>query len=187
MTGSPRREKPVLIAAGAALAAFLLLFFVALPMRDTAKNLRGQIRTLTTAVDEAQTMYRQLPAAEEEVKRLKADTSQLFLPENAEVTPSLVREISQLNSDLGVDLSSIRPAEPEVAGNGMKYPVTFRVDADFSHIVRLLFELEQPPHRLWGEGIEITPGAKGETGHSALIYVSAYSLKSVSKGPDEDS
>jgi Tfp pilus assembly protein PilO len=186
MRGSRLRERTVLIAAGAALAGFLLVFFVVLPMRDTAKNLSGQIRTFSAAIDEANKMYRQMPAAEEEAKQMRAETAKLFMPENVEVTPSLVREIAQLNSDLGINLNSIRPAEPEPVGNGVRYPVSFRIEADFPHIVRLLFELEQPPHRLWVEGIEITPGARGASGLSALVHVASYSLKSVSKGTDEE-
>jgi hypothetical protein len=182
----PRARAPLIIAVGA-LALFLLILFVALPMRDTAKNLSDQIGALTAKIDKAVQMYRQMPAAQEEVKQLKARTAAQFRPDNPDVTPDVVREIGQLTDDLGLSMSSIRPAEPEKVGNGVRYPFTFRVETDFPHIVRLLYELEQQPHRLWVEGIEVNPGGRGSAQLTALIHVAAYSLKSVTKGPDEDS
>ena len=100
---------------------------------------------------------------------------------------AVMRDISQLSSDLGLRLTSIRPDEPESIQNSVRYPLTFRVEADFAHIVRLLYELEQPPHRLWVEGIEIGPGPRGQAEPSALVHVATYTVRPASEGSDAKS
>lgn len=181
-----RRDRVVLGAAVAAAAGFLLILLIVIPMRDRARNLSAQVTALTAKIDEALQMYRQMPAAEEEIKKLKAATAELFRPDE-NVTPEMVRDISQLNSDLGIRLNRIQPSAPEKVGGGMRYPVSFGVETDFPHIVRLLYELEQRPHRLWVEGIEVSPGPRGSSELTALVYVATYSLKSVPKETDEES
>jgi Tfp pilus assembly protein PilO len=181
-----QRDRALVLAAVAAASAFLLVLFIVIPMRDRAKSLAAQTAALTAKIDQAAQMYRQMPAAEEEVKKLQAKIVEVFRG-SSDVTPEVIRDVSQLSNDLGVQLSSIRPSEPEKVGNGLRYPVSLRFETDFPHVVRLLYELEQGPHRLWVEGVEVSPGSRGSNLLGVIVHVATYSLKSAGKGADEKS
>jgi Tfp pilus assembly protein PilO len=175
-----------MLAAAAAAGAFLLVLFVVIPMRDRARSLAAQSATMTAKIEQAARMYQQMPAVEEEVKKLQAKTAEVLRPDR-DVTPEVIRDVSQLSNDLGIQLSSIRPSEPVKVGNGLRHPVSVRFETDFPHVARLLYELEQGPHRLWVEGIEISPGSRGSDLLGVIVHVATYSLKSASKGTDEKS
>jgi len=181
-----RRDRVLFAAAVAAVAGFLIVLLVVIPMRARARSLAAEATTLAAKIDGALQMYRQMPAAEEDVKKLRGKTAELFWPET-DVTPEVIREVSQLSSDLGIRLSSIRPSAPEKVGNGLRHPVTLRMETDFPHVVRLLYELEQRPHCLWVEGVEISPGSRGSSQLGVLVHVATYSLRSAGKGTDEES
>jgi Tfp pilus assembly protein PilO len=187
MRRASRRERLLLIGGFSALALFLLIFFLLLPMRDTARALALQEKSLTATVERAQRMYREMPAAQQETKQLRSEVQELFRPEQGDVQADLLREIAQLTSDLGVRLTSIRPGEPEPLAKCVRYPVGFRVETDFPHLVRLLYELEQRPHRLWVEGVEVGPGAAGGSGLLIFLHAATYQLKSAKKASDEKS
>jgi len=180
------REQVLLALALIAATVFALAFFVFLPMGDERRGLEGEARELTERIKQAEKMYREQAAIEGEITRLRAEGRELFMP-GKEIVPSVMRDISQLSSDLGLRLTSIRPDEPESIQNSVRYPLTFRVEADFAHIVRLLYEIEQPPHRLWVEGIEIGPGPRGQAEPSALVHVATYTVRPASEGSDAKS
>jgi Tfp pilus assembly protein PilO len=181
-----QRDRVLMLAAALAAGAFLLVLFVVIPMRDRARSLAAQTATLTAKIEQAAQMYRQKPAAEEEVKKLQAKTTEVFRA-STDVTPEVIRDVSQLSRDIGIQLSSIRPSEPEKVGNGLRYPVSVRFETDFPHVVHLLYEIELGPHRLWVEGVELSPGSRGSDLLGVIVHVATYSLKSAGKGTDEKS
>jgi Tfp pilus assembly protein PilO len=98
--------------------------------------------------------------------------------------PAVMREVSQLSRDLGLRLTSIKPGEPESVQDCIRYPLTFRVEADLAHIVRLLYEVEQPEHRLWVEGLEIGPGPRGGSDLAATVHTATYAVRSTREAAD---
>jgi hypothetical protein len=65
----------------------------------------------------------------------------------------------------------------------VKYPATFQVEAGFSDLVRLMFELEQPERRLWVEGVEISADRQVGGRLQATFYVAAYAEAEVRDAP----
>ena len=179
-----QRDRVLMAAAASAFVAFIVVVFVVIPLRERARNLAAEAETLTTKIKGAAQMYQQMPAAEEEVKKLHAKMAEVFVA-GIDVTPDVIRDVSQLSNDLGIQLSSIRPSEPEKVDNALRYPISIRFETDFPHVVRLLYELEQGPHRLWVEGVEVSPGSRGSTLLGVIVHVATYSLTSAGKDTDE--
>jgi len=129
-------------------------------------------------------MYRSLPRTEDEILELRSQIAALSRTQ-ANPTPDVVREIERLTSDVGVQLTSVRPAEPEYADDCTRFPTTFEVQSSFSEITRLLYDLERPPYNLWVEGAELN--ADREAGLlRAAVTVSVYSCKPETKGDHEE-
>jgi Tfp pilus assembly protein PilO len=171
------RERGVVAVGIGVVAIFLVGFLVVRPMRRRAATLSRQAATFAARLTEARHMYEQIPAVRQVVTKLQTEVAQQFRPRQAEVVPDVVREIVELNRDLGLRLTSVRPSEPEALGQCLKYPINFRVEASFPQLARLLYEIEQPPRQLWVEGVEIGPGGRGGQELSASVHVATYTLK----------
>jgi len=185
MRRASRRER-LLIALGLVVLIGLALgFFVVVPMRDSSRALAREEQSLEAKIEEALRMYQQLPAATEEAKQLRASETAAFRPGAEDMTPQVVREISQLTTDLGLALTSVIPGEPESLESATRYPITFHVESGLAPIVRLLYELEQRPRQLWVEGVAISPGPRGGSQFLAVVNIATYGLAPEEKGTDE--
>jgi Tfp pilus assembly protein PilO len=163
-----------LLAIGAA-AVVVLLYFVALLMPLTARGreLSSERESLNGAIERSQMMDQAAQAARDDVAALRGEIQALMFPEG-DVRVNMVRQLERLAVDTGLTITSIRPEEPEMADGAVKYPATFQVEADFSDLVLLMFELEQPARRLWVEGVEISAGRQVGGRLQATFYVAAY-------------
>jgi hypothetical protein len=169
MMRGPWRERVLVIAAAAVLVVFVLVFAVALPMVDRAGRLAADTKELTDRIAEASRMYEGLPAMREESVSLAAEVGDL-----TKSRADVARELDGLTSDLGIRLVSVRPEDPEPVAGCLKHVTTFNVETDYAHMVRLLYELEQPEHRLWVEEVRISPPRRGADELQVLITVAAY-------------
>jgi len=165
----PRRERLLIIAAAAVLVGSVLVFAVALPMLDRAGKLAADTKELTDRIAEASRMYEGLPAMREESASLAAEVGDL-----TKSRADAARELDGLTSDLGIRLVSVRPEDPEPVADCLKYVTTFNVETDYAHMIRLLYELEQPGHRLWVEEVMISPPRRGANELQVIITVAAY-------------
>ncbi len=173
---TPQQRRLVLTGAA---AAVVLLYFVALLMPLTARRreLSLEKESLSGAEDRAQMVNQAAQAASNDVARLHEDIQALMLPEvfpEGDVRVNMVKQLERLAADKGLTITSIRPDEPEMTDGGVKYPATFKVEAGFSDLVLLMFELEQPDRRLWVEGIEISADRQVGGRLQATFYVAAY-------------
>ncbi len=157
----------------AALIAVLYVVGLLLPLNAKTRELSSEMESLKGAVERSQMMYHAAQAAESDVAALQEDMRALMFPDG-DVRVSMVRELERLAAETGLTITSIRPEQPERAGGAMKYPATFRVEAAFSDLVLLMFELEQPARRFWVEGVEISADRKGQAKLQATFYVAAY-------------
>lgn len=168
-----RRERGLIAAAVAALVIFVYAFGLLLPMRDRAQKLAQQEASLDRKIAEAERMYRGVPELVADIARLRRQVDRLMF--QAEETPvAMVQELDGLASDLGMTVTSVDPGDPEQVAGCVRYPMTLKVDSDFASLMRLLYALEQPEHRLWVEGVEITSARRGAGELGATFYVAAY-------------
>jgi len=172
MMQGPRRERLLIVVAAAVLVGFVLVFAVALPMVDRAGKLATDTQELRDRIAEASRMYESLPAMREESASLGAELRGLTKP-----TAEVARELDELTSDLGIRLTSVRPEDPEPVAGCLKHVTTFNVETDYAHMIRLLYELEQPGHRLWVEEIRISPPRRGANELQLIITVAAYVVR----------
>lgn len=177
------RERILLIAGGAALAAFLLVFFLALPMRDRGMQLASRAAQLRKEINRAELLRRQAPAMKEEIDSLNRQVQQIVRTGEG-IAPDIVRDIEGLTGDLRVRLTRVTPKAPEFLADHVKYGTTFEVEANIAGIVELLYALEQPSHQLWVEGARIS--RPGGDQLRAIIHVAAYTLERESEKTDAE-
>jgi len=168
------REKALVAFAVTALVIFAYVFGLLLPERRALGDARRWQGQLKDQLAQAELMYREAAAAQQQVAALGAQ-SQSIMFGSSDVQSGMVTEIEKVSKELGVAVTSIRPGDPDSADGSTKHPAVFKVETDLGNIVRLLYELEQPGRRLWVEGVEITSARKTGGALAATIYVAVYS------------
>ena len=181
-----RRDRVLLAIWAALLLALALVIGVALPMRSRWRKLDGEVLSLQRKIADAAAMYRQAPELRGEIKELR-DTAQALSRPGEQVGPLIIREVDQLTKDLGIRLLSVRPGESQTLEQCRKHTAVFEVECDFADIARMLYELEQPPHPLWVEGVEISSDRTADNEVRAKVSVAVYTLRSASERKDEKS
>jgi len=167
------REKTLLIVGGVALVLFIYLFGLLLPALDSAGRLARTEASLNDKIATAARMYSQRSSLEQEIVSLRAQTEELTVSAT-DVKVAVMRKIDALASEHGVSVTSVRPDEPEPMPGFVKYPATVDIESDFAHLIRLLYELEQPDNRLWVEEVKISPG-RGSAGElRATVQIAVY-------------
>ncbi len=179
---SPQDRRLLLIGA-AALVVFAYVFGLLLPLHAKARESASEQESLSGLMERAQMMYGAARAAEADIAELASQTQKLMFPEG-DVRVSMVRQLESLAAEAGLTITSIRPEEPQSIDGLVKYRATFKVEASFSEVVRLMFELEQPTQRLWVEGIEISADRQAGNRVQATCYVAVYGQAAGSEGAD---
>jgi Tfp pilus assembly protein PilO len=169
----PSQDRTLIVLGLVAVAAVLALLVVVLPLRAKARQLSREAEALQAKIGEAETMYGRFPTEAARLANLEKQIGSVCRPQ-ANPSPEVVREIQQLSSDLGLQLISVRPSEPTVGEGYTKFATTFELQASFADIVRLLYELETPPHSLWVDAAEITSDQGGGADLRATVTVAAY-------------
>ncbi len=168
------REKTLVAFAATALVVLAYVFGLLLPERRALGEARLRQAQLKDQLAQAELMYREAAAAQQQIGGLKA-RSQGIMFSSSDVPSGMITQIENLSKELGVAVTTIRPGDPESADGSTRHPAVFKVEADLGKIVRLLYELEQPGRRLWVEGVEISSVRQTGGALSATIYVAAYS------------
>ena len=172
------RDRALLITAGAAIAAFAFTFGIALPSADQMADLSRDIGELQNKLARATKMYAQAPASQEAL-------SALAHPEG-EIIPAIVREIESRAADLGLTVSSIRPAEPVPTDGCLRYPIRIEVEANCDRVVKLLYELEKEGSRLWVEGVEVNAERGATSALRTTVNIAVYALLPLSEESDDE-
>lgn len=179
------RDRALLITAGAAIAAFAFTFGIALPSADQMADLSRDIGELKSKLARATKMYAQAPAIESEIAASQEALSALAHPEG-EIIPAIVREIESRAADLGLTVSSIRPAEPVPTDGCLRYPIRIEVEANCDRVVKLLYELEKEGSRLWVEGVEVNAERGATSALRTTVNIAVYALLPLSEESDDE-
>ncbi len=171
-----RRDRILLGVWAAGLVIAALAIGVARPMQKRWSSLKRDIASLQKSISEAEAMYRETPAVEAEAAQLGAVVNTLSRPSD-EVGPAMIREIDQLTRELGVQLLTLRPGDVKDLDVCKKHTAVFEVESDFGRMTRLLYRLEEPPLRLWVEGVEISSDRTPENKVRAKVSVAAYTVE----------
>ena len=167
------REKTLILIGVIALVLFAYVFGILLPMNRTAADLTRDRIAFEGQIERADSMYSSAQRAEGDIAKLREETAALMLPE-PEVSVEMVRRLERLARGTKLTITSIRPEDIETVDGVLKYPATFKVEAEFADLIDLMYKLEQPDTRLWLEGVEIqAPRREGES-LQATFYVAAY-------------
>jgi Tfp pilus assembly protein PilO len=169
----PSQDRTLIVLGLVVVAAVLALLVVVLPLRAKARQLAREAAALREKIHEAETMYRQFPTEAARLASLEKQIGGVCRPQ-ADPSPEVVREVQQLSANLGLQLVSVRPSEPTVGEGYTKFATTIELQASFADIVRLLYELETPPHSLWVDAAEISSDQGGGAGLRATVTVAAY-------------
>jgi type II secretory pathway component PulM len=173
------RDQALAVLGGVGLIVLVLFLVVAMPLRSQGAKLERQAQALQKQITEAEKAYREVPTLKEQIKTAETQLGTLTRSKTNPI-PDVVREVNKLTKELKVRVTSTRPSEPEYAETYVKYATTFEVQAAFEDLVRLLYELEQPPHNLWVDGAELDRDDR--TGQlRATITVSVYTRRPASK------
>jgi len=179
------RDRALLIAAGAAIAAFAFTFGVALPSADQKASLSRDIAELQNKLERAAKMYAQAPTIESDIAASQEALSALAHPEG-EIVPGIVRDIESRAAELGLTVSSIRPTDPVPTDGCLRYPITIEVAADCGRIVELLYELEKGGSRFWVEGVEVNAESGATSALRTTVYIAVYALLPLSEEFDDE-
>jgi Tfp pilus assembly protein PilO len=172
-----------LIAGAVALVLFAYAFGLLLPARRTAAQLEAEEQGLRDRLALAESLYDEAGAATTEILALRERVDGLILPE-ADAIVASVRALERIADETGAIITRIRPGDPSVGEQTIRYPATVDVQATFSELVELLCELERPETRLWVEGVEIASGRQSGDDLRATVHVAAY--RQAEEGENED-
>lgn len=181
-----RRERNFLLFGALVLILFVYSFGLLLPAQRTLSELGAEEQGLNSQIENANTLYQRAEGAAEEIAALRQRVDELFFTES-EVTVASVRALEKLASETGAVITRIRPDDPSLTGDLVRYPATVKVEATFSELVRLLYELEQPETRLWVEGAEIATGRQSGDDLQATIYIVGYRQAEEGESNDDES
>lgn len=177
------RERRLLLIAAAALVVFVYVAGVILPLGNRSKELSQELELLKGQAERAEMMYAAAETAASDIAALREQTEALMFVEG-DVRVGMVRELESLARQAKLTITSIRPDEPQSIDGAVKYPATVKAEAEFSELVHLMFDLEQPSRRLWVEGVDISAPRRGEAKLQATFYVVAYAKPQESEEKD---
>jgi Tfp pilus assembly protein PilO len=167
------RERNLLLTGALVLIVFVYAFGLLLPAQRTLAELRAEETRLRNQIERANTLYGRAEGANAEITALQQQVDQLLFP-GPDVTVASVHALERLANETGAVITRIRPEDPGVSGDLIRYPATVKVEATFSELVRLLYELEQPDTRLWVEGAEIATGRQSGDDLQATVYIAVH-------------
>jgi len=179
------RERRLLPVAAVALILFVYVAGLILPLSNRSKDLTEELELLKGQTERAEMMYAAAEAAASRIADLRERTQALMFLKG-DVRVGMVRELESLAGEANLSITSIRPEEPQSTEGAMKYPATVKVEAEFSELIRLMFDLEKPDRRLWVEGVEISAPRRDEEKLQATFYIEAYTQPDESEETDAE-
>jgi len=166
-------ERTLVLMGAIALVLFGYVFGLLLPLNRQAGDLTRDRIAFEGQLERADNMYTSAQRAEEEIVKLKEQTAAMMFPQS-DVGVEMVRRLERLARETQLTITSIRPEDSEAIDGAIRYPATFKVEADFADLIDLMYKLEQPDTRLWLEGVEIQAPRRDEDKLQATFYVAAY-------------
>ena len=179
------RERRLLPVAAVALILFVYVAGLILPLSNRSKDLTEELELLKGQTERAEMMYDAAETAASRIADLREQTQALMFLKG-DVRVGMVRELESLAGEANLSITSIRPEEPQSTEGAMKYPATVKVEAEFSELIRLMFDLEKPDRRLWVEGVEISAPRRDEEKLQATFYIEAYTQPDESEETDAE-
>jgi hypothetical protein len=167
------RERLLLAVALIAIVVFVYLYALAIPLHTRASGVARDERTLATRMAAAAGMYDDTANVTDEIAALRLRAGEMLRTES-DVPVAVMRRLDALASEAEVVLTDVRPLEAEPLGDLIRYPTTVKIKSDFPHLVRLLYEIQRPEHRLWVEEVQISAGRSGGDELDTTLRVTAF-------------
>ncbi|MCL1926744.1 MAG: type 4a pilus biogenesis protein PilO, partial [Syntrophorhabdaceae bacterium] len=131
------------------ISAFVLVGYYYLFYKDMMADiaiLENQLGTLQAKINEHKTITQDLEAYREEVQQLDAQLTLLLeqLPNSAEI-PSLLKNISDLGKEAGLDFLKFAPAKEVLKGFYAEIPVAITVSGDYHSFAQFADQVSKYP------------------------------------------
>ena len=182
-----KRKIPFLPIAAAALVAIVAAAYVFAirPKQDEVTKLDGQIATLQTTIDAANSLSKPAQGGTPNTIRV-ADIVQLAkaMPDQVDM-PGIIFELNSAAAAAGVTFAGIQPNPPSAGTGATVVPITLTFEGTYYQLTELLFQLRNlvtvrdgvlDSHgRLFTvDSISLGPGKEGFPNVEATLTVSAY-------------
>jgi general secretion pathway protein M len=169
-----RREKMAVTAAAIALAVFLVLKVIVLPIIDRGDILRDQIKSKTQALEEMQT----LKAEYESVSRYSSNMDSGIKKRSRSFT--LFSFIDKLAGTSGIksNIVYMKPSTSNLKNSSYTLStVEIKLTSlTMEQLTVFLYGIEDPPNMVWIKRISISKGDKNESLLNSVLQVETFQL-----------
>jgi general secretion pathway protein M len=169
-----RREKMAVTAAAIALAVFLVLKVIVLPIIDRGDILRDQIKSKTQALEEMQT----LKAEYESVSRYSSNMDSGIKKRSKSFT--LFSFIDKLAGTSGIksNIVYMKPSTSNLKNSSYTLStVEIKLTSlTMEQLTVFLYGIEDPPNMVWIKRISISKGDKNESLLNSVLQVETFQL-----------
>ncbi|MBI3318313.1 MAG: type 4a pilus biogenesis protein PilO [Candidatus Omnitrophica bacterium] len=188
---TPQEQRKILIALGGALAVLAWLILVLIPVQSSLAGIRPQVIDLKDQLGSLRQGLNQLPAMEEELKRLFAEyelPATNLSPE--EQLPQLLENIAQLARASQVRLVAVKPkADLSLLAPGpsgyLELPVQMEASGGYHAIGSFLDAMERSKSLVRVLELQMEPSSEDLWHHQAILILQLYLVPSAGQGVGE--
>ncbi len=168
---SGRRTQIILIA-GAALLAVLLVVFLVLPKMSAVNDAKTQLDTATAQQQSLESQLAALQQAQDEADKNKAIIARV----NQEIPPTadesgFILLLSNAATRAGIKLWQFTPSTPTLntTTNLSEIPVTFTVKGNYFALAEFLFNIETLPRVAKVQNATVSPSGETTSGSTSSV------------------
>ena len=131
-------------------------FFVFLPTQRSISALQSELETHQSYIAQQQLATATLASLEEELRETREFTHQWreHAPDLRRRSP-LNATVAKCAANAGVDIVQLNPQAPETLAHLARVPISLTCEGKFEQIFDFLGELEQLPHVIWVEDMQL--------------------------------
>jgi Tfp pilus assembly protein PilO len=165
-----QREKRLALAMAAALAGFIALRGIVIPLATRWRLLADQERALESQCLRARIQVLLKKKVEREREAYAREISRQG--SDQEEQSFLLQEVERLSRDLPIRVRSMRPLPPLEMGFYRRYAVTLELEGSVENVLKFLCAVESSPKLLRVERVELTADGKNRGNLLSSMFVS---------------
>lgn len=165
-----RREKTLALAVLAALAGFIALRGIAMPLLSRWRLLADQESALQARCLRARTQLLLKKKVEREREAYAREISRQG--SDQEEQSFLLQEVERLSRDMPIRIRGMRPLPPQEMGFYKRYAVTLELEGSVENVLRFLHTVESSPKLLKIERVQVTADGKNRGNLLSSMLVS---------------